>query len=470
MYRMVLLALVCAPSVVPATSDWLYSRSDHFELYTDTDQRLAKSTLETFEQLRDFFLSSRKLAIERVPATVIVFRRNADYRECAPPLTAAFYAPGKSRDFIVMSSAVAGNAEVAAHELTHLLWQRSAGGRDLPLWLSEGMAEVYSTVRPVLSRVRIGATPERSRDALSGRWLPLRYLLTTEALATDPATRHPDAGALYYAQSWLFTHMLMFHPDYRPQFDRVVSEISQGGDSATVITGVYGKPLAVIEKDLYAYGAAPTRKKFAEFDTPLRSLPVEDAVPTEGSAVDVVLALLNARGRPKQTEKTLLAKAEQNEGSLTYWAGLCEFYWLSGDLNSAGACARKAIGFAKTSPNTLWLFARLSRARGEPTLRTVELLNGLLAQDPQHIDGRLMLAHLLIESGEAGRAMHVLDAISGVAASVRGRYHAIKACAHALLSEPGKAEAEIAEAQQHPRTPSDEEMLTRARETLQPTR
>ena len=387
-----IVTLVCTEALGGAEADWVHSRSGHFEIYTDADERLAKTTLETFEQLREFFLASRKLAVEAVPTTVVLFRRNSDYREYAPPMAAAYYSPGPSRDFIVMSATVAGNAEVAAHELTHLLWQRSGRGRSLPPWLSEGMAEVYSTVRPVQGRVRVGATPERSREALTGRWLPLRYLLTTEAVENDPATRHRDTGALFYAQSWLLTHMLMFQPEYREAFERVLTRISSGEDSATVLPEIYGKPLTAVEKDLYAYGGSPARKKFAEFDTPLRSVTVEEPVPADTARLRVALALLEARDRRREAEKGLLARVEEDaEHAVTYWSGLAELAWLRGDLDGAGAYARKVQESGRADAAELWVLARLSRARGEPAAKTVALLEKVLAADPQHMDARQML-------------------------------------------------------------------------------
>ena len=92
------------------------------------------------------------------------------------------------------------------HEYIHYLTRNSQEfGDGLPLWLEEGLAEYWSTLRVGKMRVSYGhLKKENFQKMVSKRPIPISKLITTRALPTNLAK-----GQELYAHATLITHFLM---------------------------------------------------------------------------------------------------------------------------------------------------------------------------------------------------------------------------------------------------------------------
>lgn len=142
---------------------------------------------------------------------------------------------------------------VAIHEYMHLLVRHT--GAHLPVWLNEGMAEVFSTLKPVGKKVLVGELPMgRVQTLNSQKWLDLGSL--TGATQDSPLYNEKNKASIFYAQSWLLAHMLLLGPDYRPSYSKFLVSLASGKTTEEATKEVYGRPLAVVQKDLLAYSRA----------------------------------------------------------------------------------------------------------------------------------------------------------------------------------------------------------------------
>ena len=92
------------------------------------------------------------------------------------------------------------------HEYTHVVINQA--GMKLPLWLNEGFAELYSTMKPVHNKILVGRLiPGRMQVAEAGL-VDLRGIL--DANAQSPAYNEGSRVAIFYAESWALVHMLKF--------------------------------------------------------------------------------------------------------------------------------------------------------------------------------------------------------------------------------------------------------------------
>lgn len=150
------------------------------------------------------------------PLTVVLF---ADRGKFAPycPRTAA----GKKRDVAGYFAnrdtwSVIGLAEsfnnqatrhVVLHESTH--WLVSATATELPLWLNEGFAEVFSTFEVKKDYGLLGRPLDYHVATLArSDWVPLLQLMFTSR--SSPFYTDSNRNAVFYAESWLFVHQLLF--------------------------------------------------------------------------------------------------------------------------------------------------------------------------------------------------------------------------------------------------------------------
>ena len=138
-----------------------------------------------------------------------------------PANLAAFFQRGSDENLIVLALPGTNSAftdmEVIFHEYTHLLFRRN--DRIWPLWLKEGMAEVYSTFETTGYNARIGDPIGHHLRLLAQQ--PLMPLAELFAVTHDsPQYNERERQGIFYAESWLLTHFLMAgdNPAYQAHF------------------------------------------------------------------------------------------------------------------------------------------------------------------------------------------------------------------------------------------------------------
>jgi len=204
MIRAKLLSLM--PLVAAAASAeprWIHIHSPNFEVYSSASEGSTRDTLRYFEQVRSFFLQATGRSVSKpVPIYIIAFGSEKEYLPYRPnEFAAAFYHGGAERDYIVLSRTSSETFPIATHEYVHLVVQHS--GLNFPPWLNEGIAELYSTLKPLGDKVVVGNLIAGRVQALySEKWVPLAVILS--AGHDSPYYNEKDkAGSLYnlnYAQ------------------------------------------------------------------------------------------------------------------------------------------------------------------------------------------------------------------------------------------------------------------------------
>src|SRR5262249_7639992 len=152
-------------------------KSADFEMFTTASEGNARETLRNFEQVRDFFhraLGSSAGPEKDQPVYIIAFNSEKEY---APyrfnDFATAYYHPGADRDYIVMSKAGYDLFPVAVHEYVHLVVRH--GNLNFPPWLNEGIAELYSTLKPNGGKIMVGDPILGRLQALHNeKWVPLQ--------------------------------------------------------------------------------------------------------------------------------------------------------------------------------------------------------------------------------------------------------------------------------------------------------
>ena len=240
------------PFHAQAKSKWLKLHSPSFEFFTTLNRKQALKLLLFFEQINRFF-------DENTPGTqewdasvrIIAFRSEREYSQYRTgESTAAYYMRGKDRDHIVLYKSASHTNNTAVHEYVHLWLSRS--GATLPIWLNEGLAELYSTLNPIGSKIYFGAAPQGSQSILNRKkWIDIDILLDVDH--ASPYYRESEWKGILYAQSWALTHMLYLSKNYRPKFSEFYLTMAAGTDSREAFQKVYGKSPAEIHKDLKTY-------------------------------------------------------------------------------------------------------------------------------------------------------------------------------------------------------------------------
>ena len=248
-HRIAALLVLCISANAQPAPAWRLTRSEHFELYSQGDDRSARSALVWFEQLRAFYLQKGGLAPESVrPVRVISFGTAREYQAYRLGLVSdAHYIGTETRDYIVMAAIDASQFPTAAHEYAHSILH--AAGLQFQPWFAEGLAEVFSTLRISERGCTLGGDlPARSQFLQHHAWMPLEDLIASPANSAVQDNR--DTAAVFYAQSWALLDMLVLSPQYALNFSELINALSSGTPGSQALSAIYGKSLPAISSDL----------------------------------------------------------------------------------------------------------------------------------------------------------------------------------------------------------------------------
>ena len=407
----IVVAVVFWPRVGACAEHWLKLSSSHFDLYTTAGERKGREALLYFEQVRDFFSRTRSID-NPVPNTRVRIIAFQSEKEFAPyrmnEFAVAYYLQGYGDDYIVMQSIRAENYPVAVHEYMHLLIEHS--GFRVPVWLNEGLAELYSTLKPFGKKMAIGhMIPGQYQYLHQHSWLPIDTLLTVDRRSQYYNER--DRANIFYAESWALVHMVVFSPEYRDQSEKLFSALGSGAKGKDAFWQVYAKTTAQVQKDLAEY-LSGTKFNGMVYDVkPEKSAEHPEVGPSppleSGVALADVLALTHHRDRAKHAYYEL---AQDFPKSWQPEAGLAELAWREKDLDSARTHFARAVELGASNPRIYYDYARA--AEGAPA--KIPLLEKAVALDPGFQEGHRYLAFCLIQDHRYQDALDQLKLLKNV--------------------------------------------------------
>ena len=242
---------------------WFETRTAHFNIFSCGEiQEVYKlaGRLEQFSKAYSQLAGAQ--ALDSPPIVVMAFPNHEALKPYLPLYhgqpgnLAAFFKRGPDENLIVLSLPEAGSPEagmsVIFHEYTHLLFRRN----DMiwPLWLQEGMAEIYSTFQTAGYAVRIASPiPYHLQTLRHNRFMPLRELFSVTH--SSPEYNETERQGIFYAESWLLTHFLMAgdNGQYRARFGQFTPLLRQGQLPVPAFTNALQTTLPVVQAELRRY-------------------------------------------------------------------------------------------------------------------------------------------------------------------------------------------------------------------------
>ncbi len=402
-------------------------QSANFEMYSSAGEKSTRETLAYFEQVRGIFAQAMVKAVEKpLPVRIVAFGSRKEYeRYRFNDFAAAYYQGTAERDYIVLSETGPEMFPTAVHEYFHLFARHAE--LNLPPWLNEGMADLYSTLKPVGDKILVGALiPGRLRALRQEPWVPLAAILS--AGRDSPYYTDKEKAGSLYNEGWALTHMLSLSPEYLPKFSEFLAAIQGGTPSEQALMKVYGKPLPKIEQDLQIY----LRGRI--FNGALFPVKIEKAagemVAEPVSPFDVKLMLVDLADRPGKEEETrkplepLSHEAPQQPEPYTRLGYLA---LRGGRRDEAQKYFEKAFALGGREPRMLWDYGRMAETNN--VTESIRVLGELLKQQPGRVDARLELAAAQLQSRQIHDAIETLAAIGKAPDEQAPRYFTILAAA-----------------------------------------
>jgi Tfp pilus assembly protein PilF len=218
-------SLVLSPCLRAARNEtWVEVRSPNFTVIGNAGEKETRKIAGQFEQIREVFQNAfPKMRVDLGKPVIILAVKNEDsMKELLPafwevkghvhPL--GWYQPAEEKHFVVVRTDTEGENpyEVAYHEYTHALMNINI--RDMPLWLSEGVAEFFGNSVIHDSYVEIGKiAPYHLQILQQNRLIPMLVLF--QAGHSSPYYNENNRASVFYAESWAIVHYLQLDPESR---------------------------------------------------------------------------------------------------------------------------------------------------------------------------------------------------------------------------------------------------------------
>lgn len=248
------------------SKDWKRLRSEHFVAAGNAGYIAMRSVLMELEGFRRALLRSfpSLRVASRVPTTVIVFRDDESFSRFKPrdgagrrrDRVAGYFLSGPGANYLVvpMHRNAARTFHYLFHEYTHFIVRHNLG--DVPEWLNEGLAELYSTFRamPRQGRSILGEPPQNRLPLLYGRQLLLRDLLTMNSEDRSRATAQTQQR--FYAQAWALVHFLHLGDGgrHRAGIAAYLAALEKNPSVESAVVSAFGMPLEALESAVVRYG------------------------------------------------------------------------------------------------------------------------------------------------------------------------------------------------------------------------
>jgi hypothetical protein len=448
-----------ASAAIPAARDrWVEVRSPSFVVLANTNERKAREVAASFERFRRALQHLRPDASHQhpVPLRIVVFDSDRSYEpyklytgDRSGALVGQFQHAAWADYILLNGNPRQGDAlPVVYHEYVHAFLRTNFTG--VPLWLEEGLAEVYSTFTTDGSTLLVGRPHADHVRLLRERsFLPLAELFAADA--RSPAYREGERAGIFYAQSWLLAHYVMIGGGERVDQLRAFLDALRGGEPAALaFDAAFGRTMDELARELRAYVNSPTFPYLrlelaalgAEPALEVRPVPVAEALYELGTALalrgpetaDAARAHLEAaaaagvvdawaslglleerRGRPAAAAELYGRAASAGAGRALSLVLQAQAMLAEGATpeaaRTARALARRALALEPSYVEAEALVGRSYLIGDEPPAEGIAALDAALARLPGRPDVAYALAMLRLRAGDVTAAEHLIRAV-----------------------------------------------------------
>jgi tetratricopeptide (TPR) repeat protein len=443
-----------------SAADWVRIKSPNFELFTTAGEKKGREAILYFEQVRATFDKLAKSgSSSTLPVRIIAFRSDKEFDPYRiNDFATAYYLGSRDRDYIVMRSISAEYYPVALHEYTHLIIKHTE--LPLPIWLNEGLAEVFSTLRPLGKQVILGALiPGRLQELATGKWLPLETLTAVDH--QSPLYNEKAKAGMFYSESWALTHMLYFSTEYWKNFGELIKRIRPDASQDAVFREVYGKSLAEVRVDLDRYMRGD-RFNQAVADVKLEksaeSPEVRPATELEsGMALAELLAVTRKRGEASAAYASL-AKQYPKEAEVE--VAMAKLGWMHGDRDEMKLHFARAIELGTKNAKVYYDYAMMLRESGAAEPEVSGMLRRALDLQPDLQDASYLLGFNAMTAGRFGEAVALLSQVKKIEPAHAFHYFRALAYSNYRLGRQEQAKRNAESALKYAKEPDDVKLAT----------
>ncbi len=257
--------LLAPPAIVAAEVDlpkpgqkWIELKTTNFRFFSNAGRGATQRVAIDLEELRSVLAELSDFELQSpVPTTIYVFRNDRSFEPFKirhngePAEITGYFSRQEGGNYIAVSADSPSVSGVVFHEYVHFITANNFG--ELPVWLSEGLAEFYETFEVIRETVFIGLPLRSHLFHLRGTLpIPLSELLLVDH--ESPLYNETERRGDLYAESWALTHYLLLgNHDRRRQLTNYLHLLNQGATYYDAFTTSFGADLEKLQGELHAY-------------------------------------------------------------------------------------------------------------------------------------------------------------------------------------------------------------------------
>jgi hypothetical protein len=325
------LALLLLSAARGAPEQWTVVRTPNFSVLTAGAPQPAQAWAVDLERFRSGIALLMPAPAARLsPVVVMIFPSDRAFRPYRPlqngkPVKAGgFFSRAGTINAIGLgvNSQQEQTRRIIFHEATH--WFLSGRGKRIPMWLEEGIAEVFSTFWADEKTFAVGEVISNHVRYLreEGGVPPLRELAATARGQID--FHDSDRTGRFYAGSWLFVHWAIFggRSPGAGSLDDYLRRLQSGEDLEAAFAGAFGGKPEAVDRVLAAYLATGKYSR-PRFGLPAEPLRIEPPRPATEAEVEFARGSLLASARGgAQALPHLVRAAELDPGNPRHWEAI----------------------------------------------------------------------------------------------------------------------------------------------------
>jgi hypothetical protein len=152
------------PSLPKPSQNWIELRTANFRFFSNAGRGATRRVAVDLEELRAVLAELTNYDLQSpVPTFIYVFKNDRSFRPFKilygdrPAAVSGYFIGGESANYIALNAASADASAVVYHEYVHYVSNNNLWY--LPVWFSEGLAEVYGSFTVDGDTVYIGLPP-----------------------------------------------------------------------------------------------------------------------------------------------------------------------------------------------------------------------------------------------------------------------------------------------------------------------
>jgi tetratricopeptide (TPR) repeat protein len=397
---------------------WIELDSEHFSVRTDYPEWTARAALDIFDTSTRALISLALPAGSHPPPnrlSVALFAHGDDLRELLGDehVAGMFRAPGDGSHPILLVSTDGSfvteygqTRTTIQHELSHWLFNNAVPG--MPVWLDEGLARYWESLRLEDGQALIGSLPQLD--------LLVDWPNAADVMNTDYRTFHARGGYRYYSAAWGMVYIL--YTKHGDAFAHYLAALASGARGEAAWRSAFGTfDGHALDAEMRDWFSADRPWAHAA-PMPLRARDFGPAKPVSPAEVLLLWAQLRPTRDPKMLARSIdeLTTAERLEPDSTVVQGmLVIFEFKRGKRDEAVARLDRALSkhgddvFLLRLKSEVMLQAELARPPGDRDFTNLEAMTAKLADARASAVSLQFAARVAAFAGDSPRAIQLAE-------------------------------------------------------------